>query len=327
MLSPLRTEYMARAGLIFAAIAMMVGSGVSVADPATSQADTAKYRLRYKFAPGEALRWKVVERTQVKTTISGTSQTAESYSESVKLWRVLGADPGGNVKFENSVESVNMRQKVTGRAEIRYNSETDTEPPPAFQQTANSVGVPLAIVTIDNRGIIVERDNKQGGLGGVDTQITLPLPEEAVAIGDSWSQTYELDGRKKSGLVRKIRARQRFTLQEVKEGVATIQVETNLLTPINDPELEAQLIQREKRGHVRFDIEAGRVLAQQLDLEKRVIGFSGESSSLHYTTRFAEELLPAEDRTAQKARPVAGPKPPPTVDESDRPRRKTRLRR
>lgn len=296
----------------------------SAAEPPSASGPFAKHLLRYKFAPGETLRWKVVQQAKVKTTVAGTTQTAETNSQSIKLWRILGADPGGRVKFEYSVESVDMRQKVTGRAEVRYNSATDKEPPPRFEQAAESVGVPLAIVTINDRGIIVDRENKRPNLGDRETQITIPLPQQAVAIDDTWSKTYETHESLKGGGVKKIQSRQRFTLTALSQGVATIRIDTHILTPIDDPELEAKLIQREKHGAIRFDVDAGRVLSQQLDLDKRVVGFAGESSSLHYTTRFSEELVPAEDRTARQTKPVAGPPPPPTTNklEESAPRRR-----
>lgn len=286
---------------------------VSAAQAENSPDSSAKHLLRYKFSPGETLRWKVVQQAKVKTTVGGTTQTAETHNRSVKVWRILGADPSGRMKFEHSVESVDMRQTVTGRAEVRYNSTTDKEPPPGFEQAADSVGVLLSIITIDARGIIVDRQNKRAGLGGVDTQITIPLPTEPVAVGDTWSQTYQTNEKLKSGQVKKVQIRQRFTLAELSLGVATIRVDTHVLTPIDDPALEAQLIQREKKGKIRFDVDAGRVLSQQLDLDKRVVGFAGESSSLHYTMRFSEELMKPADRTARKAKPVAGPEPPPTM--------------
>ncbi len=299
------------------------------AEPQGASGPFAKHLLRYKFAPGETLRWKVVQQAKVKTTVAGTTQTAETHSRSIKLWRILGADPSGRVKFEHSVESVDMRQKVTGRAEVRYNSATDKEPPPGFEQAAESVGVPLAIVTINDRGLIVDRQNKRPGLGNRETQRTIPLPQEAVAIGDTWSQTYETHETLKGGRVKKIQSRQRFTLTALSQGVATIRIDTHILTPIDDPQLEAKLIQREKHGEIRFDVDAGRVLSQQLDLDKRVVGFAGESSSLHYTTRFSEELVPADDRTARRAKPVAGPAPPPTMkklfDSAPRRRRSANL--
>ena len=87
--------------------------------------------------------------------------------------------------------------------------------------------------------------------------------------------------------------------------MATIAVDSQILTPIRDPAIEAQLIQRLSSGTVRFDIAAGRVLSQQLDLDRHVIGFNGAGSSMHYVTRFTEQLLTSE--VAAKAAPKATP--------------------
>src|SRR5262249_42858672 len=76
---------------------------------------------------------------------------------------------------------------------------------------------------------------------------------------------------------------------------ATIQIETQIVTPLNDPAIEAQLVQRMTSGSVRFDIEKGRLISQQMDLDRHVIGFSGAASSMHCVTRFTEQFLP--DRT------------------------------
>jgi hypothetical protein len=44
-------------------------------------------------------------------------------------------------------------------------------------------------------------------------------------------------------------------------------------------------------GWVKFDLEAGRVVSQQLELDKHVVGFNGPASSMHYVTRVTETLL------------------------------------
>jgi hypothetical protein len=72
------------------------------------------------------------------------------------------------------------------------------------------------------------------------------------------------------------------------------------LTPIHDPTIEAQLIQRLSEGQLRFDIAAGRILEQQLDLNRHVINFSGPSSSMHYLTRFTEKSLAGDAEVARK---------------------------
>jgi len=260
--------------------------------PATaSGSDGQTYDLAYKFSPGETLRTEVVHRATVQTTIQGTSQTAETRSTSIKSWKIKDVTPEGTVTFVHMVESVDMWQQTQGRKEVRYNSLTDTEVPPGYEEAAEAVGVPLTIVTMDNRGKILKRHENRPQPASMSTQMTMPLADHPVAIGDSWSSPLDIDVILKDGSTKKVQTRQQFTLEKVADDLATIGVDTQILTPVHDPAIEAQLIQRMSNGSVRFDIEAGRVLSQQLDLDRRVIGFSGPASSMHYLTRFTEKLL------------------------------------
>ncbi len=269
--------------------------------PAAPTAGVAKYDLVYKFKNGETLRSEIVHRATVRTTIQGTGQTAETQSKSIKCWTIDNVAADGTVTFTHSVESIDMWQKSQGRAEIRYNSETDKEVPPGYEEAAAAVGVPLTIVTMDNRGVILKRFEKRVQPAGASTQITMPLPPEPVAIGQSWSSPVDIDVTLKEGGSKKVKTRQKFTLESVEDDVATIAVDSQILTPIHDPAIEAQLIQRLSSGSIRFDMSAGRVLSQQLDLDRHVIGFSGASSSMHYVTRFVERLLSPSEQTARRA--------------------------
>jgi hypothetical protein len=269
---------------------------------------TPKYDLKYKFKPGETLRTEVVHRAKVQTTIQGTTQTAETESKSVKVWAVKSVGEDGTATFEHRVENIDMWQRTSGRQEIRYNSETDKTPPPGYEHVADAVGVPLSTVTMDGRGTIVKRKVNRAVPMNVSTQMTMPLAAEPIAVGESWSSPVEIEVTQKDGTLKKIETRQKFTLASVADEVATIHVDSQILTPINDPAIEAQLIQRLSEGTVQFDLKAGRVLSQQLDLDRQVIGFSGPASSMHYVTRFTEKLLPAE-RTARKSQKSAGKAP------------------
>ena len=111
-----------------------------------------------------------------------------------------------------------------------------------------------------------------------------------MAVGDTWSVPHDVDVKASNGGLVKIKTVQRFKLRSVKSGVATIEVSTRILTPITSAALESQLIQCDTRGTVRFDVAAGRVLSQQMDLDKNVVGFRGDASSVHYVTAFSEEL-------------------------------------
>lgn len=269
--------------------------------------DQETYLLRYKFERGEKIRWKVIHRSKVRTVVSGTAQTAETVSISTKQWRVTTVKPDGTAVFAHLVEDLDMRQRLTDRDEVRYCSREDEKPPLGFEDVAKAVGRPLSVITLDDRGTILERQARPvpAAVSG-QGQITIPLPEEPVAVGDVWSVPHDIDVPLPSGAVKKVKSRQNFALQDVKTGVATIRVATQILTPIHDPAIEAQLIQRESAGTVKFDIAAGRILQQRMDVDKRVIGFRGQASSLHYLTRFTEELLDEQPEVAAKSATADG---------------------
>lgn len=299
---------MLRLSLVVILFGCLVRVASSQADDPPAAEET-KYDLKYKFRQGDVLRWQVEHLAKIRTTVSGTSQTAETESRSVKVWKIKQVgEKTGNVEFEHSVESINMKQRLSGRQEETYDSKTDTEPPLAFKDVAKSVGVPLSQVRIEPRGRVIDRINHSPQAGGADSQMTVPLPDQPVAVGHAWGVPNDVEVTLDNKTVKKVQMRQQFKLEDVKNGVAVIRTETVVLTPIHDPAIEVKLIQLQTSGTVRFDIDRGCVISQQMELDKQVFGFRGESSTMHYQTRFTEKLL-SQDEVA--TRPKAGPEPPP----------------
>ncbi|MFZ1935470.1 MAG: hypothetical protein WCB27_26615 [Thermoguttaceae bacterium] len=265
-----------------------------------------KYTLRYKFHPGETIRWEVEHRSMVRATVSRDTKTTETLSNSVSVWRVGDVQPDGAATFEHRVEWVDMQHKLTGRDEVHYDSRTDKQPPVGFEDAAKSVGVPLSVVKMDAHGKVLQRKdrkkNSQAAAGSPASVaaganwITIPLPDEPVAVGHTWSLPQNIEVPLPGGGIKKIKAVQQFVLEDVKTGVATIRVSTEILTLITDPAVESQLVEREASGTVRFDIDAGRILGQEMDIDKHVVGFRGDASSIHYVNRFSERLLPEPGR-------------------------------
>ncbi|MGA2616011.1 MAG: hypothetical protein ABSF26_00295 [Thermoguttaceae bacterium] len=272
------------------------------ADAAAAPPGAEKYLLRYRFRPGEILCWNVVHCCQIRTVAAGSEQTADTATASVKVWRVQAVRPDGAATLEHSVKDIDMRHRLTGRDEVHYNSRTDLHAPPGFEDIARAVGVPLCTVTIDAQGKVLARQQNpvKAAVPG-HGEITVRLPKEPIAVGQSWSFPSDIELPRPQGGVRRIEARQSFTLQSVKTGVAVIRMATQILTPVHDPALQSQLLQYEAAGTARLDIEAGRLLAQQSDVDKGVVGFRGEASSIHYRSRSTEEFLPAEARVAARA--------------------------
>jgi len=273
-----------------------------------SSSPAEKYTLRYKFQAGETMRWKVVHRARIETSVSGTSQTAETVTTSTKVWKVQKVEPGGTATFEQFVDDVDMWQKLTGRMEIRYNSRTDKKPPAGFETVSKSIGVPLPRTTIDSTGKVLKREHliakPQAEHEGL---ITIPLPESPVAVGETWNFPCDIEVPLDNGGIKRVKSRQVFTLESVRNGEATIRVATQILTPVDDPAIEARLMQRDTGGTVTFDVEEGRVVGQQMDTDKRVIGFRGSASSLHCRTRFTEEWLAQASRSGDAAKAATAP--------------------
>lgn len=261
---------------------------------------SAKYLLRYRFTPGETIRWQVEHRASVRTTAQGSTQTAETISRSVKVWKVTKVAADGTATFEHLVDEVDMHQSVSGRQEVHYNSRSGEPPPAGFEEVAASVGVTLTLFTLDARGTLVQREDLRQTRQQAQGMITIPLPEQKVAVGDHWDVPQEVPVTNSAGLTKRIKTRQRFTLTEVSGDLAAIRIETHILSPIDDPQVEAQLVQLAVQGEAYFDLELGRVVRQQTDMDRKVHGAQGEGSVMHYTTRFTERLITEAAETARQ---------------------------
>ena len=63
------------------------------------------------------------------------------------------------------------------------------------------------------------------------------------------------------------------------------------------------------KGTVRFDVDKGRILSQEYEVDKRVLGFAGPTSSMHYVMQMEEELADAPPKANAQPKPNASPTP------------------
>ena len=268
-------------------------------EAAKKHATEETHLLRYRFTKGEHIGWKVKHLSTTEATIQGTTETTKSRTISTKVWEVQDVDAEGNVTLVHSVADVDMWQKISDRPEVRYNSRTDTTPPPQYMHVAKMVGTPIATVKISSAGKVLERSGTLPqvnlGLG----EITVPLPAEPVKIGQQWHTTSEILVRRQDGTKKRIKTRMVYTLKSVKTGVATIEVKTEVVTPVSDPRIQSQLVQQITDGEIRFDVDAGRILGREIGWDETVVGFNGHDSLMKYLARFTEELQPTAE-TAQQ---------------------------
>ena len=266
-----------------------------------SAEDTETYLLRYKLQPGEQLSYEVTHVAKTKTRIRGAEEVSQVHTVSQRHWDVKHRNDEGETTFDHVVDAVEMTQQQGDADEIRWDSKSGEEPPPVFGVVADRIGKILSTVTVNPRGQETDREDNGGtkaslGMGS----LTLALPEQEIAVGESWSVPREIQTRADDGTVKPIKIRELYALEKVKTGVATISLRSEPLTPIDDESVRAQVVQQLSNGEIRFDIDNGRMLSKQLDWDETVVGFQGANSLMEYRARLTETLMEDVQRTARR---------------------------
>jgi hypothetical protein len=194
-----------------------------------------------------------------------------------------------------------MKNQLPDKDPTEYDSTKDKIAPPGFEDAAKAIGVPLSVMRITPQGKVVRRDLKVRNQGADDdAPIVLRLPEKSVAIGDTWDESFEVQVALEKSGTKMIQTRRHYKLSEVKNGIASIAVTYQVLSPI-DPHIETQIVQRLMEGEARFDIEKGYVVGQKMDIDKRIIGFAGPTSSMQYVTKMEESIVKNDSTIASES--------------------------
>ena len=258
-----------------------------------------KYRLRYSLDAGAILRYEVTHVAKTKTRVRGSEEISQVHTISQRHWDVIDSKES-EITFNHIIDAVEMTQQQGDLEEIRWDSRSGDKPPAIFEKVAKQIGQTLSTITVNSRGHELRREDHGGtkaslGMGS----ITLAFPKEPIAIGASWSVPRQVKTRTEEGEVKQIKIRERYTLEKVKTGVATLSLRSEPLTPINDESVRAQVIQQLSDGEIRFDIDNGFMLSKQLDWDETVVGFQGANSLMEYRARLTETLID-DQRTARR---------------------------
>lgn len=264
----------------------------TIATTTAEEAEGQRVQLRYQLQPGEKLHYEVTHTAKTKTKINGQEEVSDMHTVSRRHWDVQSVD-GDVMSFDHVLDSVEMTQ-ATGDAEpVRWDSREEAETPAPFTPIADKIGGKLSTIAINTRGQEKNREADQGnqtdlGMGSM----TIPMPEEPVAVGGSWSVPRQVRVRTEDGEMKVIKIRELYTLEKVKTGVATLSIRSEPLTPIDSQSVQAQVVQQMSNGTIRFDIDKGRMLEKKLDWDENVVSFRGPNSAMQYRATLTERLVP-----------------------------------
>jgi hypothetical protein len=248
-------------------------------------------RLRYRFQVGDRIDMDVAHRALTETTMNGTTQTVETMTDSRKTWRVVAVDAAGRATLEHSVDDVVMTSRTSDKGEVRWASAGTADPPPGYEGVRQSLGVTLSRLVIDATGRVLDRrELRPCPASATGDLVVVPLPDEPVTAGAEWTIPQEVVVEAPGAGRKAVKARLRYRLEDLHDGLATIRVDTTVLTPVDDPRLEARLLERIWDGTIKFDVEAGRVVSRKTGVDRRVVGFSGPQSSVRYKSSLEDRV-------------------------------------
>ena len=268
----------------------------------TADSGSEKHVFRYKFQAGDVLQWEVIAQISQLTTHGGNRDNTETLSIITKNWKVIEVDPGGTAILEYSFDDVNLRSLSSSEGvERKYNSKTDEKSPPEFVDVAELVGEPIAHLTINAQGEILDRKQKakvaatmQFAETAEENRITIPMPEHEIGVGDAWDYRREISIPQPNGTVKKVTVRERYTLEKVQNGIATFDFKTHVIAPplYDDKDTDWALRTKIRDGKIQFDMLEGRSISQHYDVKKSLLNFLyGGHGSATYESRFVEKYL------------------------------------
>ncbi len=265
---------------------------LALAIPAAAGSASEAFLLRYRFEAGDLIASRVAHRALTETTMNGVTQSVETRTDSTKTWSVVAVDDDGQATLEQSVDDVTMTSRASDRGEVHWSSEDEAAPPPGYEGVRQSLGVPLVRMLVSPDGRILERrELRPCPATATGDLVVVPLPVEPVPEGHEWVVRDEVVVEVPNGPRKAVRTRLRYRLEKVENGLATIAVDTTVLTPVDDPRIEARLLERIWDGTIRFDIESGRITNRSTAIDRRVVGFGGPQSSVRYKASLEEHLL------------------------------------
>jgi hypothetical protein len=283
---------------LWAALVVLGGGLVSAASAQVSPSEDSggRHLLRYRFRPGDQVHYDVTNRTEIELQQDEAQQQIEHSETTRKHYAVLSTDEAGHSVLELSIDRVQMTAVMDGSEPITFDSARDTQPPALFVGIAETVGRPHVRVQVSSTGKVLSLEwlvgsaaapqPAPGDAGSLDVFVV--LPEEPVAVGDTWKEHFEAEVSVSPTLKKKVKLQRLYRLVGVTDGVAEIELQSTILTPLRDPAEEAQLIQKTPTGTIRFDIEHGQVLARDTTVDRRIVGFSGPKSVIRNQTSRSE---------------------------------------
>jgi hypothetical protein len=270
----------------------------------SSDVDNREFVLRHQFRNGDSIRYRSEKIERLSITVGEQSKTDVTRTEQVRQFDVSNLDESGRADLLMQFESVELSRQVNDDAPVVYRSSMKPdEVPRMFAVFAKRLQgkaprftvVPTGTPLNDGGEVIVSKDKDS-----TEAWLMMPLPENAVKIGDAWKHFSSVKVRIAKDVMREIRMLTTYRLDSVDDGIARIKFTTSPTIRLKSTSVQALLIAAVPRGYCLLDIEAGRIVKRVARNNRSVYGLKGPGSLLTYSAEAIEDLLPEDASVSQR---------------------------
>ncbi|HUQ70240.1 MAG TPA: hypothetical protein VM165_11985 [Planctomycetaceae bacterium] len=267
----------------------------------TSPGQGTTYPLAYKFTPGTFAHYEVTQKSVILSRYEQGQEKMNNESTTTKHFRVVTADAAGVAQLEPIIDRVKMAVTFNDVNKVEYDSADPGPAPRGFEAVAATIGKSTARIHLTPNGELT----KVTALPDAPASLTalaakadpsmnflIPLPREAVGIGAVWKDRYQVPVVVGEGLSQPVTLQREFALTKVTGAVATITFQTKIITPMDNPQVQAQLLQRTPAGTIEFDLDRGLIVAQTTKASGEVVQAFGANTKMQASLETTERLIP-----------------------------------
>ncbi len=286
----------------FCAVVLLAADGDADSAPKLVTAgNEPKQVFAYKLTPGLFAHFEVRHQMTVISEANGEVEKVTNHSNSRKHFRVVSVDEQGNAVLEPIVDSVYMSAKFGETDPIVYDSTKDVEPPRQFREVKATIGRPVSRVTVSPNGTLQKVTLLEGAPSHLaessiknDPRLNflVVFPTEPIGVGATWRERFTAEVVVGQNLKQPVTLQRQYDVTAIDGTVATLKVRTSVITPLSNPQVEAQLMQRKPSGTIQFDLERGLILSQSTAASEQVVGAFGPKTSVQASSETQEKWVP-----------------------------------
>jgi hypothetical protein len=250
----------------------------------------SEYRLVYKFRVNDDVHLPISVDAKIQVKKGPVEQISSNQSTVDRHFHVASVDPDGSAVVELFIDNVQLSYSFNNGTPVVFNAKAKGSPPPGFQGVQDCLG-PRGRVRFSVTGVVLPLPGASLNPSSDPSESFLDLlPAKSVHVGEEWSDDFKVKVSVDRNLSQKITLRRRYTLQSVSGNIATIQMRIVEITPIQDAQIRAQMVQRTPEGTITFDIERGVTTSRDLTCSRTETGFMSGEGMIAATTHIKETL-------------------------------------